>query len=520
VLRAIKENMSHCLKRQLGLKIDDLGILRCYGRFLNATITDSAKHPKLLPRREHLTSLLITEVHQRLIHAGVSHTLAQLREEYWIPQGRAEVRSVLSQCSLCRRLEGPPFRLPCMPPWPKERVSRSDPFQFVGLDYLGPVNVKWESELKKTWICLFTCLSIRAIHLEWVLDLSASQFLNCLRRFVSRRGRPDVIILDNAPQFKLVHTVVDREWRRIFQDKEVMSYVSTEGIKWKYTIALAPWQGSFYERLVGLVKRCMRKSIGKKHYSLEQLATLLTEIEAVLNSRPLTYVYEVYCSFTLTPGHFLAANRKLGLCNSSEVDSHFDEDFQPNKDSATKLITIWKKGQKQLDLFWNVWQKDYLFSLREKLPLEHRHPRSQCHMEPKEGSIVIVKDNHLPRSNWKLGRIIRLIPSSDSRIRAAEVLLPGRSVVSRAINCLFPLELPDKPVSKHHTKEDLSEIDVLSKENFASNDNEDRNGREKRQRKASIEARKIIYNSLEHDCCTALFCVPRECHRDSTISWT
>ena len=148
------------------------------------------------------------------------------------------------------------------------------------------------------------------------------------------------------------------------------------------------------------------------------------------------------------------------------------------------------------------------------------HPRSQCHMEPKEGSIVIVKDNHLPRSNWKLGRIIRLIPSSDSRIRAAEVLLPGRSVVSRAINCLFPLELPDKPVSKHHTKEDLSEIDVLSKENFASNDNEDRNGREKRQRKASIEARKIIYNSLEHDCCTALFCVPRECHRDSTISWT
>ena len=284
--------MSHCLKWQLGLKIDDLGILRCYGRFLNATITDSAKHPKLLPRREHLTSLLITEVHQRLIHAGVSHTLAQLREEYWIPQGRAEVRSVLSQCSLCRRLEGPPFRLPCMPPWPKERVSRSDPFQFVGLDYLGPVNVKWESELKKTWICLFTCLSIRAIHLEWVLDLSASQFLNCLRRFVSRRGRPDVIILDNAPQFKLVHTVVDREWRRIFQDKEVMSYVSTEGIKWKYTIALAPWQGSFYERLVGLVKRCMRKSIGKKHYSLEQLATLLTEIEAVLNSRPLTYVYE------------------------------------------------------------------------------------------------------------------------------------------------------------------------------------------------------------------------------------
>ena len=231
---------------------------------------------------------MITEVHCRLIHAGVAHTLAQIREEYWIPQGRAEVKKVLFQCLLCQRLEGPSFRLPSMPPCPREGVSRSDPFRFVGLDYLGPINVKYESDLKKTWICLFTCLSIRVIHLEWTLDLLAGQFINCLRRFVSHRGKPDVIILDNAPQFELVRTVVDREWRKVFKDKEVMSYIPAEGIKWKYTIAFAPWQGGFYEILVGLVKRCMRKSIGRKHISLEQLATLLTEIEAVLNSRPLT----------------------------------------------------------------------------------------------------------------------------------------------------------------------------------------------------------------------------------------
>ena len=83
----------------------------------------------------------------------------------------------------------------------------------------------------------------------------------------------------------------------------------------------------------------MRKSIGRKHFSLDQLATLLTEIEAVLNSRPLTYVYkDLDSGFTLTPGHFLVTNRKLGLCNSSDTDYHCDEDFQPSKDSATKLI--------------------------------------------------------------------------------------------------------------------------------------------------------------------------------------
>ena len=150
-----------------------------------------------------------------------------------------------------------------MPPWPCERVSRSDPFQFVGLDYLGPVFVRGQIGLDKLWICLFTCLTVRAIHLECVTDLTGTQFLSCIRRFVSRRGKPDSIISDNAPQFKLTNTVLSKQWRDVFVDKEVLSYVEAEGIKWNFTTALAPWQGGFYERLVGMVKRCLRKATGR-----------------------------------------------------------------------------------------------------------------------------------------------------------------------------------------------------------------------------------------------------------------
>ena len=112
-----------------------------------------------------------------------------------------------------------------MPPWPCERVSRSDPFQFVGLDYLGPVFVRGLSGLDKVWICLFTCLTVRAIHLEWATDLTEIQFLSCIRRFVSRRGKPDSII----SQFKLTSTVLSKQWRDVFVDKEVLSYVAAEG---------------------------------------------------------------------------------------------------------------------------------------------------------------------------------------------------------------------------------------------------------------------------------------------------
>ena len=115
----------------------------------------------------------------------------------------------------------------------------------MGLDYLGPVYVKANNGLDKIWICLFTCLSVRAVHLEWVMDLTATQFLNCLRRFASWRGKSDSITSDNALQFKLTSTVLSKQWRNVFIDKKVLSYVAVEGIKWNFTTALAPGKWDF-----------------------------------------------------------------------------------------------------------------------------------------------------------------------------------------------------------------------------------------------------------------------------------
>ena len=149
VYSAIQYKKRNCLQMQLGLKPDEFQILRCYRRYANAVITDEMKYPKLLPRGIHFTKLVIMEVHLRLVHAGVSHTLGQIRQQYWIPQGRAEVRRVLLRCTVCKRYGGPPFSLPNMPPWPRERVSRSEPFQYIGLDYLGPLRVKEGSGTEK-----------------------------------------------------------------------------------------------------------------------------------------------------------------------------------------------------------------------------------------------------------------------------------------------------------------------------------------------------------------------------------
>ena len=110
--------------------------------------------------------------------------------------------------------------------------------------------VKEGSEVVKTWICLFTCLAIRAIHLEWVKNLTPDQFVSCLRRFIARRGKPQLIISDNAPQFKVVKTAIDRQWKQLMLDEELRHYITERGIKWQFTTTLAPWQGGFYERLI------------------------------------------------------------------------------------------------------------------------------------------------------------------------------------------------------------------------------------------------------------------------------
>ena len=395
VLNDMRKGKRNNLQRQLGLQIDEWGLLRCYGRYSNANLSFNAKYPKVIPRLEYFTHLVIKDAHERMLDSGVSHTLAQVRQEYWIPQGKRETKRVVSRCTICRRYEGPPYALPPMPSLPRDRVSKSEPFQSIGLDYLGPILVKEGRDRVKFWVCLFTCFAIRAIHLEWIRNLTASQFLCCFRRFVARRGKPRHIISDNASQFKLTAKVLDRQWQQMIHSDEVLYYCSSENITWKFITEAAPWQGGFYERLVGLVKRALRKSIGRKLLDWDELATLLTEIEAIINTRPLTYVFEDFESgFPLTPAHFLSHHAHLGVPGPTTEDVN-DEEYQPNRDTSYALERKWRQDQKRLDIFWDHWHKEYLLSLRETLPLRHKGVRSAIDSVPQEGEVVLIKEQDI-----------------------------------------------------------------------------------------------------------------------------
>ncbi|MCG7892044.1 MAG: hypothetical protein N0C80_17530, partial [Candidatus Thiodiazotropha endolucinida] len=427
--QAISYETKDNLQKQLGLYVDNQGLLRCKGMLDNSQLTEGARRPILLPNNERFTHLKIEKTHKQNFHAGVSQTLSQMRYHFWIPHGRATVRKVIHQCVICRRHDGGPYRMPPMPSLPPSRVTEATPFSKTGLDYMGPLYIKIADGSKKVWICLFTCLVTRAIHLELVQDMTSDEFLLCFRRFISQRGCPTEITSDNAMYFKATSQTLNSALRRMTKCEEVQNYASTVGLKWIFIVELAPWMGGFYERLVGLVKRALRKTLGRKLLSLIQMQTVIKEVEAVLNSRPLVYVGDdVNSSITLTPGHFLSLNQKTGI---PELDAdNSDEDYNPDKSTASKLLQIWKKGQKLLSMFWKNWYDGYLLSLRERTQSQLKCGRIQSAAVPEVGYVVLVKED-MPRGCRKLGKVIHLVVSRDGHTRSAKVRLSSGRVIGR-----------------------------------------------------------------------------------------
>ena len=492
-------------QNQLNPSIYADGIIRLNGRFVNSNLPEEAKSPILLPREEYFTKLLINNVHAEICHGGTAHTLARLRQKYWIPQGRTAIKAVLKKCLTCIRFQGGPYKIKPVSPWPKSRVTVSSPFTNTGVDYFGPLYIKSVGPQTKVWICLFTCTAVRAIHLEVVENMSAESFLEALRRFIARRGKPDEIISDNATNFKAARNTVNIVWKNIVNDPQVHGYLSAKRIKWKFIIELSPWMGGFYERLVGTTKMALKKSIGKLHLTLTQLQTIITEVESVVNSRPLIYVDNDLENEIITPAHFLSLNPKTGtpvLQNIDEDDDQIDPDYQNiDKSTAQKLLDTWKKGNRHLEQFWKVWKDQYLLNLRERNQKFNKHPRIQSEREAKVGDVVQVKEP-TPRGTWKIGRIVEMIRSQDGEERAARILMPNKNVLQRSITHLYPLEChEDEQQSSNEIKQpEQGPQERKNQQDEIHEDNESNTTQNRPRRRAAQEARdKIVGQTLLDD---------------------
>ncbi|XP_044171905.1 uncharacterized protein LOC122956303 [Acropora millepora] len=266
-------------RSSLGLYQDEEGILRCQGRIGMSSLPFDTRFPMLLPRSHYFTELVILECHNQVMHNGMAETLVQLRSRYWIVKGRQTVKSIINKCVVCKKLEGRPYGTPPASQLPRFRLCTEFAFTSIGVDFAGPVYVKdiyhRSADMNKAYIVLYTCASSRAVHLDLVPRLTTEVFVRSFKRFITRRGVPNLVVSDNGSTFK------GEALRKLLADHR---------IEWKFNVALAPWWGGFFERLVRSTKRCLKKTLGTTRVSYEELLSVVVEIEGILNSRPLIYV--------------------------------------------------------------------------------------------------------------------------------------------------------------------------------------------------------------------------------------
>ncbi|XP_065094195.1 uncharacterized protein LOC135714754, partial [Ochlerotatus camptorhynchus] len=377
------------------------GLIRIGGRLKNSEELESTKHPVVLPARHQLTRLILRYFHERLLHAGPQLLLGAVRLQFWPLGGRNVAREVVHRCVKCFRTK-PSTMQQFMGELPSSRVTISRPFTKTGVDYFGPIYIRPvpRRAAVKAYVSVFICLCTKAVHLELVSDLSTDRFLQALRRFVSRRGKCSDIYSDNGTNFvgarnklaELYSLLSDRTHR-----DRVTSELAKDGIQWHFNPPSAPHFGGLWEAAVRSAKNHLIKVIGETPASSEDFSTLLTQVEACLNSRPLTSMSDDPNDLEpLTPAHFLVGSSLQAL-----PDPEFTS-IAPNRLNRFQLM------QQKLQHFWIRWRREYLSQLQART----KRWKPAVHVEI--GKLVVIKEDNLPPMRWKMGRIVAVHPGADT----------------------------------------------------------------------------------------------------------
>jgi hypothetical protein len=381
------------------------GILRIRGRIdLAPFVSEDMKRPIILPRNNRITELLAMSYHHRFHHHAHETVVNELRQRFYISHIRILVKSMCKKCQLCR-IRGSMPAPPEMAPLPYQRIKPfGKAFLYTGVDLFGPFEVTIGRRKEKRWGAIFTCLVVRAVHIEMVYNLTADSFLMVLRNFLNRRGKVIELWSDNATNFTRANKELQTALKEFSDKEEINAQLANNGISWRFITPGAPHHGGAWERMVKSAKKVISALLVTRAPKPHVLESFFIEAENIINARPLTHVaVDADSPGALTPNHFIMKDAN-DLPAPIETANH--DELGPKQ---------WRFVQLLADHYWKRWVKEYLPDLTR---------RTKWHQKVKPlkvGDLVIVVDAAAPRNTWKRGMITEVVEGKDGQVRSAFV---------------------------------------------------------------------------------------------------
>ncbi|XP_063984105.1 uncharacterized protein LOC135166075 [Diachasmimorpha longicaudata] len=410
--------------------LDENQTIRLGGRLKRSNLQPEARNPSILPRQSRLTSLVIEEAHRKTLHGGVQATLAHIRHKYWIIGGRHPVKSHIRKCVICARhraIRGQQL----MGQLPPRRITSARPFNHAGVDYAGPIKIsRWRGSGPRQYhgyIAVFVCLATSAIHLELLTDLTSQAFIETYKRFTGRRGICATLSSDNAKTFMGANNelgkLLDKSRKEIHH---IINELASNGTKWIFIPPQSPHMGGKWEAAVKSVKFHLKRLTGNLVLTYEELNTLIIQIEAQLNSRPLCALSDDPddCR-ALTPGHFIIGEPINAVPEPSLINHKMEG------------LTRWKMIARIAQQFWDRWSRECMHHYQTI----YKWKRSTDDI--KVGTLVLIIDERYPPTKWPLGRVSRVHPSDDNLTRVVDITTGagGANTYTRHINKVVPLPI-------------------------------------------------------------------------------
>ena len=399
--------------------------MRSDGRLKHAKFLPyDVRYPVLLPRKSWVTKLIVKEYHERGNHAtGTNQTLAALSTRYWILSGREEICEWEKECPVCRRQKSKPCSQ-IMAPLPTSRLKPSlRAFTKLAVDFTGPfITVQGRGKrCEKRYLCLFTCLATRAVHLGMAYGLDMDSFLNAFYRMGSRRGLPEEIFSDNETNFKGADAELKSLVREL--DEKINQSIANKGVVWHFNPPLAPHFGGVHVTMIKSAKKAIQAILGKADVNDEEFATAIIGAKVLINSTPLTYQSANPADHVpLTPNHFLH-----GQVGGQFAPTSCDEtNFNPRK--------RWRHIQELARHFWSRWMWEWLPGLNARQKWFQTHPDVQV------GDVMLVISPDTSRGNWPLERVLEVYPGQDGHVHVVKLQV-GQETLIRPVTKLCPLEL-------------------------------------------------------------------------------